>query len=1082
MKVSDWLSEQGFADYIDEFEVNGVDEELLLELTNDDLKDLGVSRLADRKRILKAIAQLQLQQKHPAQKNWPHQVSQASENGERRHVTVLFADLAGFTTLSAQLDPEDLHNLLNSLYETLDPVIEKYGGTVDKHLGDGVMALFGAPIAHGDDPLRALRTAFDIHSAMDRLSLQQDRELAVHIGVAMGEVIAGGLGREGHKEYTVIGDSVNLASRLDSLADKGETIIDPAVYSAVQDYVHCQDLGPTRIKGLSQAINLWKAKYFLAGEGIRKTAFVGRSGELRQVETVLRTCLADRAGQLVLIRGEAGIGKTRLLEEIEKKSQRMGFSPYKALILDFGVSKGQDAIASLLHGFNKEGELAALFPPDQQPFLRDLLGQEQRPADTQIYQNLDNSQRQKGKELVLSQILQTKAEQCPRVLIVEDVHWADKATLDSLCHMVMAIRRLAVTLVMSSRIEGNPISASWCNRGQHNGTKSCASITLDLGPLKEQEVVEFSKAFATGQDAAFDKCVERAEGNPLFLEQLFRNAIEANDQSVPASIQSLILSRADRLAARDKQALQAASVIGQRFALEALQYLIDDLKYDGKALIDHQMIRPIGDHYLFCHALLQESIYLSLLKKHRTQFHLQAASYYQLQDKLLYAEHLGRADDPCAGQAYLAAANHLIQQYQFDKALPALDKGLSFATTAMDRYLLSKYKAQTLRELGDIQASITTFKQALALAPCPAEQAHLWTEIATGLRIADLYSEALDALATAAELLKDVDDLETRANIHHMRGNIYFPMGRIEECELEHQKSLRLAQESGSITLQADALSGMADADYMSGKMASAYQDFVHCVEAAEQAGLRNVAAVNRSMVGFSRFYLLELPQALADGQQAVRDAQSIFFQRAELLGETISAMVCFEQTDFDQAAKHIQQAYELSIVLGAPRFEAQALMYKARIAQALADGEQANELLQHAFSVSEQIGHGFAGPRIMAAIALATCDEAQMVQALRDGEKMIAGGSVGHNPLFFYPMAIEASLHWQRRDLLEYYCEQFRCYTAAEPLPWSDFFIDLGQWGINQEQVAFEALLARATNAGLTRIQSVVTMLGTGR
>ncbi len=187
------------------FADNGVDVALLPELTNDDLKDLGVTRLADRKRLLKAITG---QFEGDGQtRTIPSQP--AAPVGERRQVTILFADLSGFTELSSVLDAEELHGVVSRFFAVADGAIENYGGTVDKHMGDAVMALFGAPVAHGDDPLRAVRAAFDIHGAMEALSAELGRELRVHVGIASGEVVAGGLGSAQSREYTVLGDSVN---------------------------------------------------------------------------------------------------------------------------------------------------------------------------------------------------------------------------------------------------------------------------------------------------------------------------------------------------------------------------------------------------------------------------------------------------------------------------------------------------------------------------------------------------------------------------------------------------------------------------------------------------------------------------------------------------------------------------------------------------------------------------------------------------------------------------------------------------------------------------------------------------------
>ena len=223
--------------------------------------------------------------------------------GERRQVTILFADLAGFTELSSALDAEELHGLVSRFFEAADRVVEHYGGTVDKHMGDAVMALFGAPIAHGDDPQRAVRAAFDIHAAMADLSAEAGRELKMHAGIASGEVVAGGLGSESRQEYTVLGGSVNLASRLDDLAGAGETLISDAVQRAVVDVVDCESVGEVSVKGLVKPVRVWRARGLSGGtRHARHAPLVGRRPELRQFTGVLETCrvVADRSPRLTV--------------------------------------------------------------------------------------------------------------------------------------------------------------------------------------------------------------------------------------------------------------------------------------------------------------------------------------------------------------------------------------------------------------------------------------------------------------------------------------------------------------------------------------------------------------------------------------------------------------------------------------------------------------------------------------------------------------------------------------------------------------------------------------------------------------
>ena len=237
-------------------------------------------------------------------------------SGERRQVAILFADLSGFTELSTTLDAEELRDLVGRFFDAVDGVVENYGGTVDKHIGDAVMALFGAPVAHDDDPGRAVRAALDIHEAVAGLGAETGRDLAVHVAIASGEVVAGGVGSDERREYTVMGDAVNLAARLDELARPGETLISEAVWRLVSPLVDGEARGEVALKGIAKPVRAWRVVGLRgAGVGGQRSRLVGRRAEVRQFEGVVGACRESGRGQAVLVRGEAGIGKTHLAGE-----------------------------------------------------------------------------------------------------------------------------------------------------------------------------------------------------------------------------------------------------------------------------------------------------------------------------------------------------------------------------------------------------------------------------------------------------------------------------------------------------------------------------------------------------------------------------------------------------------------------------------------------------------------------------------------------------------------------------------------------------------------------------------------------
>jgi class 3 adenylate cyclase len=269
MDVGAWLRSLGLERYEATFRDNSIDDTVLLSLTAEDLKDLGVSSVGHRRKLLDAIATLRGTSGKPrdidADRSPPAATETPTVPGERRQVSVLFADLAGYTKLSAERDAEEVHALLTAFFEEADAAILAHGGTIDKHIGDCVLAVFGAPVAHGNDAERAVHAALAIRETMPVLSRRLGLPLGVHVGVASGEVVASPTGSEGHRSYTVTGETVNLASRLTGHAGSGEIMVSAAIHRALGDQLDCNAVGEVEVKGLARPVPMWRLS------GLRKT-------------------------------------------------------------------------------------------------------------------------------------------------------------------------------------------------------------------------------------------------------------------------------------------------------------------------------------------------------------------------------------------------------------------------------------------------------------------------------------------------------------------------------------------------------------------------------------------------------------------------------------------------------------------------------------------------------------------------------------------------------------------------------------------------------------------------------------------
>jgi tetratricopeptide (TPR) repeat protein len=596
-------------------------------------------------------------------------------------------------------------------------------------------------------------------------------------------------------------------------------------------------------------------------------------------------------------------------------------------------------------------------------------------------------------------------------------------------------------LVMTSRIEGDPIDPAW-----RSITRDSPFMTIDLAPLRNDEAIAFASEFIDVAAPFARRCVERAKGNPLFLEQLLRSAEETMQKSLPGSIQSIVLARMDSLDAVDKQALQAASVIGQRFSLDVLCRLIERPQYACTGLIEHFLVRPEGEDFLFAHALVREGVYSSLLKPRRCELHRKAAEWFAERDPILKAEHLDRAIDPAAAQAYLEAAEVQALEFRYERSRQLLERGLQLATDQAVKYDLTCSHGDILRYLGFNNESIAAFEDALNVADDDVKRCRAWVGMAAGMRVVDRSDEALEVLDRAKAAATDHDLIRDLAQIHHLRGNLYYPLGNIDSCLEEHGLARNYARQTASVEDEARALGGLGDAYYQRGRMITACKPFSECVQLSREHGFRRIEAANLSMVGFSRHYSNELREALELGLETIEAAAKIGHHRAELLGRMITLSILIDGTDLDATRDHLEQAKILAEHLGARRFEATYLRNKARVLRI--EGRRANalELCERAAIICRDTGVGFAGPQVLAELALNTDDRTVRWQALQEGESMLNEGVVSHSHFHFYRDGMEACLVNGEWDEVDRYAIALQDFTRPEPLPWCDFFIARGR------------------------------------
>ncbi|MBB5510202.1 adenylate/guanylate cyclase domain-containing protein [Paraburkholderia atlantica] len=1049
MDVAVWLHNLGMERYEPVFRENAIDADVLRNLTADDLKELGIASVGHRRKLLAALTELRARTEEPRH----GAASPAEAKGERRQVAVLFADLCGFTQMSREVDAEEVLAVLDRYFEQADRTVEQHGGHVDKHVGDCVMAVFGAPVSHGNDVERAVRAALAIRDGMPDLARALGRPVSVHIGIAGGEVVASGTGSATHREYTVTGDTVNLASRLTDAAEPGQILISETVRRPLADRLDCVERGALSVKGFAETVTAWSIAALLRSRPGRP--LVGRHHEMQRFRSVLDSCRETGVGRTVLLRGEAGIGKTRLVEEFEREARESGFLSHTGLVLDFGAATGRGAIQSLVRGLlapdgSTDADASAagvehaldtgLIDAGDALFLDDLVDVPMGFEDRTVYEAMDNEMRVRGRRNALARLVQRASRQRPRVLVVEDIHWSDESTLRDLAGLSATMAGCPAVLVLTARTHGDSSEEPW------RAALSEPYSQIDLGPLSTSDAHAMARSFPGAQAGLAGRCIARAAGNPLFLEQLLNDAQDGQGTGVPGSVRSLVQARLDRLDPANKTVLQAASVLGQLFEKEAVDFLVDgdgasaDAGVALEPLVIGLLLRRQGSGFIFHHALIRDAIYDGLLKSRRRDLHRRAAQWYGERDLLLRAEHLDRAGDPGAALAYCDAARSQASGYHYETALRLVERGLDLADQRSERAALECLRGNALHDLGDMKSALHAFETALEFATTDAERCRAWIGRATVKRIIDDLDGAWADLDHAAEAAQGL--AREQARIHFLRGNLCFPRGDIDGCVREHGRSLALARDACDPEQEAAALGGLGDAEYMRGRMISAHEAFSRCIELCQCHGFGRIEVANLPMRAITTWFTGEAASALDAALASVAAAQKVGHPRALAVAHHAAWHCLHDRAEWDRAWEHVAPALQCARELKSRRFEGEALAFSAEMHRVAGRQREARADIEAALSISRETGMNYLGAAYLGVLARTTDDPVVFAQALAEGEALLSAGAVSHNHFLFRRDAIDACIDRKRWDAAAHHAAALEDYARREPSAFSAFFV----------------------------------------
>jgi len=844
--------------------------------------------------------------------------------GERRTVTIVFADLSGFTALSETMDAEDIAAVINDFFTRMVKIVFKYDGSVDKFLGDALMVLFGAPVAHQDDPERAVRASLEMQREMDRFNDEKkfDPPLGMSIGVNTGPVVALNVGSDERMEYTVIGDAVNLAARLEAVSTRGEIIISNYTYEKVAETVEAERRPSVRVKGKRKPIVIYLVKGVHEQYRVPETSrlpLVGRNAELKTVKECLSAAQSGKSA-LLGIAGDPGSGKTRLNGEIERTARADGFQFMFARCLSYEINQPYVTLINLLSGY------FGIKPDSAEDEKKLLIGMKLKELDLNLNETLPyigilyglDFADIKGlppdilKKRIFATIkaLFSRFAAKPLLVQIDDFQWADPTSIEFFDHLLPVL-------------EGAPAFLSFAYRSDYNfpwlGNRNFRGISLtNFNPEETQIFAREILGVASIPKEIAETVFDKSQGNPRFVEEIVKmllrkggirkshDAVLVTERlrklEIAESLSSLILDQIDRLNETDRRVLQYASVLGRSFqpdllihlvkipAAEVLEKLEQFEHFEGLLTS-----RPESKEYEFISPTTYEVVYSSLFKARRRELHgaigrelenlygTQTAEHVEA-----LAHHFARSDDESKGIVYLkSAANKSYGLY-------ALKETLNFFAEAAG--LLNK------KNLSNVEI---------------INKAEILKRQGWVLKLTGNFNDAVSNLKKSGSLARRANSLKDEAAAAVNLGIVFFGMGETDKGLKYFMRARNLARKTGDQLIEAQAMQNIGGYYQHVGDLDKAYRMYDRVLGIDEASGnLRGTAFANLNIGN-----ILEKRGDLAAALERYRTAHRVFRE----LGEKDNAIKCLNMIglvnlrlgNIEDARNEFQTALDLAVKIG---------------------------------------------------------------------------------------------------------------------------------------------------------------------
>ena len=856
--------------------------------------------------------------------------SKAALEGERKQVTVLFADLKGSMELLADRDPEEARKLLDPVLERMMEAVHRYEGTVNQVMGDGIMALFGAPLAHEDHAVRACYAALRMQELVKRYAEDARHahgvNVQIRVGLNSGEVVVRAVGSDLHMDYTAVGQTTHLAARMEQFASPGSVLLTASTLELVEGYVAVRPLGPVPVKGLAEPVDVYEvtgtgpARTRLQASARRGlTRFVGRDAEVEQLRRAQQLA-GDGHGQLAAVVGEAGVGKSRLLYEFTRSHRLQGWLILEAASVSYGKATSYLPVIDLLKGYFKiqdrddlreirEKVIGKLLTLDRalEPALPALLALLDVAVDDASWQTLDPGQRRQRTLDAVKRLLLREAREQPLLLIFEDLHWIDGETQALLDRLVESLGSARMLVLVNYRPE---YQHTWGGKTYYSQMRLDALAVESAGELLDALL---------GDDPGLAplKQLLGKRGNPFFLEESVRTLVETKALvgerghyrltqpvqtiQVPATVQAVLAARIDRLAPDDKRLLQVASVVGKDVA-SALLHAITDLpdealrvgldRLQGAEFLYETSLFPEVE-YTFKHALTHEVAYQSLLHERRRALHARIVDAIEL----LYGDRLAEQVE--------RLAHHALHGEVWDKALTYLRQAGAKAFARSANHEAVGYFEQALEVLRHFPEQRETVEHAIDVR---IDLRHALNSLGDFSRMNDILREA----ETLAEALGDQPRL---GRVSAFLTVSLFTVG-VDRAVESGQRALTIGAALGDVGLQVSARYYLGLAYHRRGDYERAIESLstnVHVLEgelSAERFGMPSrPSVISRARLIVSLADVGEFAEAgrLADETTRMADAFNEVFGQALAYGAV--GELCLARGQFPGAISALERS-----------------------------------------------------------------------------------------------------------------------------------------------------------------------------